>query len=159
MKARAFAGAALAAVAMVVAGTGTASAEPIDVDPALFMDGDTVYFADWYNAAYCAIHANGDVGCDIPAGGTLWGVIPVNDVVIDMAFLPAHPTFGLAGPHGRPGSRWITDVPRPDGNVYDGTRITYAGVTCVGGRAGRGGGGITCDAKGHHFRTAPLSIS
>jgi hypothetical protein len=156
MNTRTFLGTAVAAVAVTLTGTAVASATPdvnnpnlIEADPADFMVGDTVYFSGWLGASNCAIHPNGDVGCDLSPGHTLWGIVPISDVAIDIPFLPAHPTFGSAGAHGRPGSRWITDVPRPEGKVYQGTRISYAGVTCIGGLPK--GAGVTCVAKGHSF--------
>ncbi|MVU82915.1 hypothetical protein GPX89_37475 [Nocardia sp. ET3-3] len=151
MNARTFFGAALAVVALTMTGNGVASADVglTEANNADFLDGDTLYFADWLGTTTCAIHANGDVGCDLQPGYTLFGFIPVSDVVIDSTpILPAHPTFGLGGTHGRAGSRWITDVPR-DGSVYQGTRIDYAGVTCIGGLPH--GGALNCTSKGHKF--------
>lgn len=150
MQARTFLSAAVAAVAISLAGNAVASADDglTEADPADFMVGDTVYFSDWLGSPTCAIHANGDVGCDLSSGSRLWGVLPIADVTIDVPFLPAHPTFGLAGRHGQPGSRWITDVPRDD-RVYAGTRLSYAGATCIGGRPK--GAPLTCTSKGHTF--------
>ncbi|WP_460728507.1 hypothetical protein [Nocardia heshunensis] len=149
MNARTFLGAAVASVALIIAGNGVASADIglTEADNSQFLDGDTLYFSDWLGSSNCAIHANGDVGCDLGPGQSLWGIIPIGDVVIDNSVLPAHPTFGLGGQHGRPGSRWITDVPR-DANVYQGTRIDYAGVTCIGGLPR---GGLNCTSRGHKF--------
>ncbi|MGQ4616857.1 hypothetical protein [Nocardia sp. R7R-8] len=152
-------GAAVSAVTVMLAGNAFAQADPttagpdlvpiglVEADPADFLDGDTVYFSDWLGQANCAIHPNGDVACDLTAGYRLWGVVPITDIAIDAPFLPAHPTFGLAGQHGRPGSRWITDVPRPEG-VYQGTSLSYAGVTCIGGLPR---GATNCTSKGHSF--------
>ncbi|AYF73028.1 hypothetical protein D7D52_03145 [Nocardia yunnanensis] len=140
----------MAAVALMITGNPMASADIglTEANNADFLDGDTLYFSDWLGTSNCAIHANGDVGCDLGPGNKLWGLVPISDISIDAAFLPAHPTFGLGGQHGRPGSRWITDVPR-DANVYQGTRIDYAGVTCIGGLPH--GGGLNCTSKGHKF--------
>ncbi|MEV6430885.1 hypothetical protein [Nocardia sp. NPDC051463] len=153
MNARSFFGAAVTAVAITLAGNTIAAGAPndhlVEADLSDFMVGDTVYFSDWLGSANCAIHPNGDVGCDLRPGYTLWGIIPITDVTIDTPALPAHPTFGLGGQHGRPGSRWITDVPRQDGVVYQGTRISYAGVTCIGGLPH--GAATNCSAKGHNF--------
>ncbi|WP_159846878.1 hypothetical protein [Nocardia sp. CY41] len=156
MNARICLGAVVAAVGVTMTGTTVAAAAPdmnnpnlIQADPADFMVGDTVYFSGWLGSSNCAIHPNGDVGCDLSPGHTLWGIVPISDVAIDVPFLPAHPTFGLGGPHGRPGSRWITDVPRPEGKVYQGTRISYAGVICIGGLPR--GAGVACTSKGHSF--------
>ncbi|RDI65824.1 hypothetical protein [Nocardia pseudobrasiliensis] len=155
MKARTLLGAAVAAVAITMTGAAVASAAPdwdnpylVQADPADFLVGDTVYFAE-YGGPSCAIHPNGDVGCDLrPGGQALWGVVPITDIAIDVPFLPAHPTFGLTGAHGRPGSRLITDVPRPPDRQYQGTRIDYGGATCI---AGLPRGGMSCTSKGHTF--------
>ncbi|WP_330179488.1 hypothetical protein OHB26_23835 [Nocardia sp. NBC_01503] len=55
----------------------------------------------------------------------------------------------MTGRHGRPGSRWLSDVPRLDGNVYAGTHFDYAGVSCLGGQPR--GGGLSRTSKGHTF--------
>ncbi|MFC8042844.1 hypothetical protein [Nocardia sp. NPDC057353] len=119
------ASAAVAAVSL--SGAGAASASPVDE-----IDGHTVYFS--YSGSNCAIRSNGDVGCDIPGGTNLFG-FTVHDLAIDLPFLPAHPTFGLFGPHGRPGSPAI-----------DGT-LTNGGASCTGG----GRGALSCTSKGHSF--------
>ncbi|MGW4715134.1 hypothetical protein [Nocardia sp. NPDC004260] len=100
--------------------------------PAQSVDEGTVYFS--YASSNCAIRSNGDVGCDIPFGTNLFG-FTVYDLAIDLPFLPAHPTFGLSGAHGRAGSPPI-----------DGT-LTNGGASCTGG----GRGALICTSKGHSF--------
>ncbi|MET9490389.1 MULTISPECIES: hypothetical protein [unclassified Nocardia] len=148
---RKFLWAAVAAVGLTLAGNGVAAADSgvIEANNADFMVGDTLYFSDWLGVNNCAITADGNVGCDLSPGNKLWGILPISDIVIDGSFLPAHPTFGLGGQHGRPGSRWLTDVPRPDGNIYSGTRFDYAGASCLGGQPH--GGALTCSSHGHTF--------
>ncbi|MFE3189438.1 hypothetical protein ACFXHA_10545 [Nocardia sp. NPDC059240] len=132
----AFVGVAIAAAAVSLTGTGTAGADTND-----YLIGDTVYFNS--GPAQCSIRPNGDVGCDIASGIATWlGVIPVTDLVIDVSFLPAHPTFGAFGPHGRADARTLDQGP----NGY-GSTVSYAGATCSGG----GRGGTSCQAKGHSF--------
>lgn len=117
---------------------------PTPVDPANYLVGDTAYFS-LINGANCAIHANGDVGCDFPAPVPLAGILPVTDVSIDVPFLPAHPLFGLGGPHGRPGSP-VLGI--PNGSKYPSpASISYAGATC----SAPGRGAFTCTSKGHSF--------
>ncbi len=151
MKIRALIGGSLAAVAISMFGAGAATAAPeisptagTVLNPADYLVGDTVYFSAGY--ANCSMHPNGDVGCDInPGVANLYG-IPINNLAIDLPFLPAHPTFGLTGPLGRPGSRSIDPGPAADGYDYGGT-INYGGASCSGG----GRGAITCYSKGHSF--------
>ncbi|WP_227984676.1 hypothetical protein [Nocardia spumae] len=151
MKIRTFIGAAAAAVAVAGVGTGVASADPFVAangptvqNPADYLVGDTVYFSAGY--ANCSMRPNGDVGCDISPGiANLWG-IPITNLAIDLPFLPAHPTFGLTGALGRPGSRSIGSGPAADGYDYGGT-ISYGGATCSGG----GRGAVSCTSKGHSF--------
>ncbi|WP_282783562.1 MULTISPECIES: hypothetical protein [unclassified Nocardia] len=142
MRARTFCGAVVTAAALAVTGTGVANAQPTDhVNPTDYLIGDTVYFTA--AGANCSIRANGDVGCDIPAGIAKWlNVIPVRDLVIDVPFLPAHPTFGAFGPQGRADSRSL-----PGGPIGYGSTISYAGASCHGG----GRGGLSCQSKGHSF--------
>ncbi|MFE3752887.1 hypothetical protein ACFXO9_01130 [Nocardia tengchongensis] len=138
MKIRAFAGMAVAAAAISLVGTGTASADA--VNPGDYLIGDTAYFN--VGPAQCSIKADGSAGCDIAAGIAKWlNIIPVTDLAIDMAFLPAHPTFGVFGHYGRADANTL-----PQGNGY-GSTITYAGATCSGG----GRGAIQCTSKGHSF--------
>ncbi|WP_157172431.1 hypothetical protein [Nocardia pneumoniae] len=135
MKARTLLGSVVAAAAVSMAGSAVAAAAPTQIanqDPAEYLVGDTVYFA--YASSNCAIRPNGDVGCDIPFGTNLYG-FPIYDLAIDLPFLPAHPTFGLVGAHGRPGSQPIAGT------------INYAGASCTGG----GRGALTCTSKGHSF--------
>lgn len=139
MRLRAFAGLTtmVAAAAISMVGTGTASADALN--PNDYKIGDTVYFNAGY--AQCSIKPDGTTGCDIAAGIARWlNIIPVTDLAIDVAFLPAHPTFGLFGPYGRSDSR-----PLP--NTAYGSTISYAGATCIAG----GRGGIKCTSKGHSF--------
>ncbi len=127
-----------AATALSLAGTATATADT--VNPNDYLIGDTVYFNS--GPAQCSITADGSTGCDIAPGVAKWlNLIPVTDLTIDAPFLPAHPTFGLFGPHGHPDANTL-----PEGNGY-GSTITYAGATCSAG----GRGGIQCTAKGHNF--------
>lgn len=140
MKARTFLGAAVAALAVSMTGVGAANAAPPTVDVTPYLVGTTAYFS--VDGANCGIQANGAVGCDIPAGMAKWyNVIPITDLSIDVSFLPAHPTFGLFGPHGRAGSPAL-----PEGDGY-GSTISYAGATCSGG----GRGAISCSSMGHSF--------
>lgn len=140
MKARTFVGVAVATLAVSMAGTAVADAASPGVDVTPYMVGTTAYFSA--DGANCSIQSNGDVGCDIPAGMAKWyNVIPVTDLSIDLPFLPAHPTFGLVGQHGRAGSLAL-----PQGDGY-GSTISYAGATCSGG----GRGAVSCSSKGHSF--------
>lgn len=151
MNMRAVIAGSVAAIAISMAGGAVAGAEPFVAangptvqNPADFLVGDTVYFNAGY--ANCSIHPNGDVGCDISPGiATLFGV-PINNVAIDLPFLPAHPTFGLTGPLGRAGSRPFDPGPSVDGYDYGGV-ITYGGATCSAG----GRGAVQCSSKGHTF--------
>ncbi|MGN2637830.1 hypothetical protein ACWEKT_24915 [Nocardia takedensis] len=119
-------GLALVSLTFCLATSPVASASPSPVAE------ETVYFS--FSGSNCAIRPNGDVGCDIPGGTNLFG-FTVHDLAIDLPFLPAHPTFGLVGPHGRPGS------PPIDGS------LTNGGATCTGG----GRGALLCTSKGHSF--------
>ncbi|MBF6192631.1 MULTISPECIES: hypothetical protein [Nocardia] len=67
-------------------------------------------------------------------GTNLFG-FTVYDLAIDLPFLPAHPTFGLTGPHGR------ADSPPIEGT------LTNGGASCTGG----GRGALLCTSKGHSF--------
>lgn len=139
MKMRAVLGMATAAIAVSLAGTATAGADP--VNPNDYLIGNTVYF----NAgpAQCSIGPDGTTGCDIAPGIAKWlDMIPVTDLAIDVPFLPAHPTFGVFGAYGRSDAQWLGQGP----NGY-GSTISYAGATCSGG----GRGGISCNSKGHSF--------
>ncbi|MBL1073065.1 hypothetical protein JK358_01520 [Nocardia sp. 2] len=136
-KAGTFLGAALLSAAAVVSGSGTASASTW-VDPAEYLVGDTVYFAGTMGG--CTIKPNGDVGCDLNGTGT-WYFIPVKDLAIDVAFLPAHPTFGAFGRYSRPGAKGMP--------MNETSMINYAGATCVNSPAPEYR--ITCDSKGHGF--------
>ncbi|MGV9674870.1 hypothetical protein ACWDSJ_06295 [Nocardia sp. NPDC003482] len=127
MKIKYLAGSALFAAALTMAGGAVAGAAPAQA-----VDNDTVYFS--YAGSNCSIHANGDVGCDIPGGTNLYG-IQVPDLAIDLPFLPAHPTFGLTGPHGIAGSPQISGT------------LTNGGASCTGG----GRGALYCTSKGHSF--------
>ncbi|UGT62591.1 hypothetical protein [Nocardia asteroides] len=122
MRIRTLLAAPVLAAALAAPGMQAAAAQP----------SDTVYFS--YGGSNCAIRATGDVGCDIPGGTNLFG-FTVHDLAIDLPFLPAHPTFGLFGPHGRAGSAPI-----------DGT-LSNGGASCTGG----GRGALFCTAKGHSF--------
>ncbi|MET7771758.1 hypothetical protein [Nocardia sp. NPDC005366] len=134
-------GATIAALALSMGGAATANAAPIqaaDIEVSPYLVGDSVYFS--VGDVNCAMHANGDVGCDIPAGIAKWfNIIPVTDLAIDIPFLPAHPSFTT---HGRPGSPGLPS----DANGYAST-ISYGGATCFGG----GRGAIGCSSKGHSF--------
>ncbi|WP_019926825.1 hypothetical protein [Nocardia sp. BMG111209] len=143
MRVRGILGAAVAATGLAVAGGAVAGASPLratdlQVDPGPYLVGDTAYFSA--GSADCAIHADGSVGCDMPAGVARWyDILPVTDLAIDIPFLPAHPEWVR---HGRPGSPSLPS----DANGYDST-ISYAGASCNGG----GRGAISCTSKGHSF--------
>ncbi|WP_194816958.1 hypothetical protein [Nocardia sp. XZ_19_385] len=110
---------------------------------------DTVYFS--VGSRNCAIAPDGTVGCDFGADParlqyTFFPVlIPVNDIVIDQPWLPAHPTFS-------PGSRTL-----PGGNpsIYDvktgdgawGPYVEFAGARCEVGFHGSFG----CKSKGRSW--------
>ncbi|WP_405487919.1 hypothetical protein [Nocardia sp. NBC_00511] len=130
------------AAAVLLTGNGIAAASPQDeVNVADYLIGDTAYFSS--TDSLCSIDKSGNVGCDIQPGVAKWlNMIPVTDLAIDVSFLPAHPTFGVFGPHGRSDSRDLGQGP-----VGYGSTIDYAGATCHGG----GRGGITCSSKGHSF--------
>ncbi|MGW4767953.1 hypothetical protein ACWEO2_07920 [Nocardia sp. NPDC004278] len=144
MKARNFVGAAVAVATVSLASGGVASAA--DLDPAPYLVGDTVYFS-YGNMASCAMHPNGDVGCDIQPGTARWfGILPVTDLAIDLPFLPAHPTFGQ---HGMAGSPGLALDPSTSTNPYPGNAtISYGGATCVGSGARAE---LSCRSKGHSF--------
>ncbi|WP_157163580.1 hypothetical protein [Nocardia aobensis] len=151
MKVQRFVAGVFVAAGVTITGGAIASAAPAVspvsgsvLDPSDYLVGDTVYFSTSY--ANCSMHANGDVGCDIsPGTANLWG-IPINDLVISLPFLPAHPNFGLMGPHGRAGSRSIDPGATPDGYDYGGM-LRFGGATCsAGGRAA-----LSCSSKGHSF--------
>ncbi len=151
MKIRTLIGGTIAAVALSMAGGAVATAAPATtataataVNPADYLVGDTVYFS--IGSVNCSMHTNGDVGCDIPAGIANFYGLPITNLAIDLPFLPAHPTFGLTGPLGRPDSRSLDVGPAADGYDYGGV-INYGGATCSGG----GRGAITCSSKGHSF--------
>ncbi|MEV6767588.1 hypothetical protein AB0N05_03045 [Nocardia sp. NPDC051030] len=146
MNARTLLGAAVAAVAVMFAGNGVAAADSW-VDPADYMVGDTVYFAG--SMGGCTIRPNGDVGCDLNGTGSFYG-IPAPDLVIDVAFLPAHPTFGLFGRYARPGARSLPWDNEPPYDREITSLISYAGATCVN-ITGRYAS-IACDSKGHYFK-------
>jgi hypothetical protein len=142
-----------AAVALSLTSFGIANALPnpyavTPVDPGAYLVGDTVYFSTG-NLTNCAIHVNGDVGCDLGQPTPLDGfVIPISvtDLAINVPFLPAHPEFGLTGPHGRPGS--------PQLGIWDNggwlaASVSYAGATCE--APGNGRGALSCTSKGHRF--------
>lgn len=151
MNMRALIGGSVAAVAISMAGGAVAGAQPFVAangptvqNPADYLVGDTVYFSAGY--ANCSMHPNGDVGCDISPGIAYLFGIPINNVAIDLPFLPAHPTFGLTGPLGRAGNRSIDSGPASDGYDYGGV-INYGGATCSAG----GRGAVQCSSKGHTF--------
>ncbi|MGW4534695.1 hypothetical protein ACWEOI_27480 [Nocardia sp. NPDC004340] len=146
----ALAGAALTAAAVSISGSAVASAETVVADPNAYLVGDTVYFS-YSNLANCAIKPTGDVGCDATSIDLRWYGLPVTNLTIDAAFLPAHPAIGPIGVHGRPGSPLLTGGgPTPGSNSPYGpdATITYAGTTCNGSGFR---GAISCNAKGHHF--------
>ncbi|MTE15572.1 hypothetical protein [Nocardia aurantiaca] len=140
MNARILFGAAVAAVAVTLAGNAVASADPIPLNPDDYKVGDTVYFAA--NASGCQIRPTGDVGCWYGAGGAGWFGLPVSDLVIDLPFLPAHPSFGLWGEVARPGAK---SFPLDDGTYT----LSYAGATCT--VTGGAHFTTTCTSKGHSF--------
>lgn len=128
---------ALAAAPIMAAGVAQAGPyDPPVQNPADYLDGDTAYFS--YNQNNCSISKNGDVGCDMPQGYSYTGFfvpINVNNVAIDLPFLPAHPTFGLTGPLGKAGSKPLAGS------------LTYAGAHCQRGLKQE----LTCESKGHSF--------
>lgn len=90
----------------------------------------------------------GVVGCDLPNGMVLTQVpfTPrVYDVQIDVPWFPAHPTFGIGGPHGRGGSTPLQGS------------LTYGGARCEIGVKGQ----LTCTSMGRSFVawTPYLSVS
>ncbi|MDV6247063.1 hypothetical protein [Rhodococcus opacus] len=115
----------------------------------------TVYFS--VRGLNCSIADDGTVGCDsassiqmqISLGGVaLPFLIPVNQVVIDVPWAPAHPGFGGA-PHTLPGGNpAISAVGHPSGSgPTSGYEVTHAGASCSTGFHGSFG----CKSKGHAF--------
>lgn len=139
-----------AALAMSLTGAGVASAidypAPVPVSPDAYLQGDTVYFSS--GSLNCSIKPTGVVGCDI-VGGQFLTQVPfspkVYDIAIDVPWFPAHPTFGIGGPHGRAGSKQL------EGSV------SYGGANCQVGFKGA----LTCTSMGHSFTawTPYLTVS
>ena len=132
--------AAVAAAAGLAPLLGTAAAQA-DPGPVHFSTG----------SFQCAIYDDGTVGCD--TDGTMQlnyqnvpGLIPVNEVVIDQSWLPAHPTFDPATPYTLPGGNpALSEVKTGDGQW--GPYIEHAGSRCEVGFHGS----FTCHAKGQAF--------
>ena len=139
-----------AALSLSLTGAGVASAidfpAPSKTDVGPYLQGDTVYFTAI--GLNCSMTPTSVVGCDIPNGMFLTQVPTspkVYDIAIDVPWFPAHPTFGIGGPHGRPGSAPL------DGS------ITFAGASCQIGFKGS----LTCTSMGHSFTawTPYLTVS
>lgn len=143
-------GSALAIAALSMFQLPAANADTVVVNPADYMIGDTVYFT-YGNLAYCAMHSNGDVGCDIANGTMNWYGFQVSNISIDLPFLPAHPAFGPVGTHGVPGSAVLSGggaAPGSNNPYGPDASITYGGATCTGSGFR---GEVSCASKGHQF--------
>ncbi|MBF6536752.1 hypothetical protein [Nocardia farcinica] len=96
----------------------------------------------------CAIFDNGTVGCDLPTAtplqyGQLPFAIPVHEIVMDIPWLPAHPTFDSGTPYTLPGGNPpIDQVKTGDGQW--GPFVEHAGVHCYVGFHGS----VGCTAGG-----------
>lgn len=107
--------------------------------------GDTVYFSSGY--MNCSITGDGTVGCDFTSQAQvqysfLPVLIPVRDIVIDQAWLPAHPTFAV-GTHTLPGGNPAL-VDAQTGVGTWGAFIEHAGARCESGFHGS----FSCTSKG-----------
>lgn len=107
----------------------------------------------------CAIFGDGTVGCDLSSPTPLrYGqfpfAIPVSEIVIDMPWLPAHPTFDPRTPYTLPGGNPpLTSVRTGDGTW--GPIIEHAGVRCESGFHGS----FSCTAKGRGWSMAMGQIT
>ncbi|HLS77697.1 MAG TPA: hypothetical protein VK083_12990 [Nocardia sp.] len=101
--------------------TATAHAEPA-----------TVHFSA--GSIQCAISGNGTVGCDLPypmpvVYGQLPFGFPVGEIVLDVPWLPAHPTFTPGAQFTIPGGNPPLDAVKT-GDGQWGPYIDHAGVRC-----------------------------
>lgn len=130
----------MSAIAKTLAGVLTAVGIAQPVYAAAAQTDRTVYFS--YRDVNCAVTEDGTVGCDfaepvyIVSGGS--SGLSVRHVVIDAAWLPAHPTFEPGTPYTLSG-----------GNPAMPDVIDYAGAHCEIRTTG-----FACDAKTHHFSYA-----
>ena len=104
----------------------------------------------------CSIAPDDVVGCDLPQPlpmdfpilgefGLPW-LGPVQHVVIDLPWLPAHPTYPPGTPFTLPGGNPDISEVATSQSMYQKT-ITHGGTTCLAGFMGD----LTCTAKGHSF--------
>ncbi len=104
----------------------------------------------------CSIASDDTVGCDLPQPvpmdfpllgefGLPW-LAPVQHVVIDLPWLPAHPALTLGTPFTLPGGNPDLSQVATSQTMYV-KRLSHGGTTCVSGFMGD----VTCTAKGHSF--------
>ncbi|RMI34832.1 hypothetical protein [Nocardia stercoris] len=141
-----FAGAVLAA-ATVSAFTPAANADSFAVDPASYLVGDTVYFTA-PNLGNCAMRPNGYVGCDIVGVPMNWYGFQVNNIGIDLPFLPPHPAVGPLGTHGQDSQVLAPGQPGPGQAYGPDASISYGGSTCV---VSGFRGEVSCSSGQHNF--------
>ncbi|MBH0780011.1 hypothetical protein [Nocardia bovistercoris] len=132
----------------VVSALGTGTAQAQDSGPLYFGTG----------AFQCAIFADGAVGCDAPGYRLQYTWLPVpfpvNEVVIDQPWLPAHPTFTPGSDYTRPGNNpSLYEVRTGDGTW--GPYVEYAGARCEAGFHGS----FTCSSKGRAFSAYNYTIT
>ncbi|MDG3014744.1 hypothetical protein [Speluncibacter jeojiensis] len=119
----------------------------------------TVYFSD--GIFNCSIDDAGVVGCDLTSPSNYMSInlgsgssdltvpFPVDEVVIDVPWAPAHPAFDIGTPHTLPGGNPdISTVGHPSGTgPTAGVQVSHAGSSCQTGFHGS----FSCDAMGHSF--------
>ncbi|WP_228805472.1 hypothetical protein [Nocardia higoensis] len=125
---------------------GAACAIPVLFAGAAEAQPGTKHFS--VGSVQCAIFGDGTVGCDLPSPtpltyGQLPFGFPVSEIVIDVPWLPAHPTFDPGTPYTLPGGNPpLSEVKTGDGQW--GPTIEHAGASCAVGFHGSFG----CAAKG-----------
>ncbi|WP_040795273.1 hypothetical protein [Nocardia higoensis] len=128
---------------------GVACAVPVLFAASASAEPATKHFS--VGSVQCAIFGNGTVGCDLPSPtpltyGQLPFSFPVSEIVIDLPWLPAHPTFTPGAAYTLPGGNPpLSEVRTSDGQW--GPIIEYAGVNCAVGFHGSFG----CTAGGRGF--------
>ncbi|MEV6139518.1 hypothetical protein AB0L63_26385 [Nocardia sp. NPDC051990] len=108
-------------------------------------DGGKVYFSS--GSMNCSIAGDGAVGCDFTNQVQvqykfLPFLFPARDIVIDQAWLPAHPTFGV-GAHTLPGGNPDLVNVKTGAGTW-GAFIEHAGARCESGFHGS----FSCTSKG-----------
>ncbi|WP_433680516.1 hypothetical protein [Nocardia sp. CA-119907] len=111
-------------------------------------DGDAVFFSS--GSTNCSIAGDGTVGCDFASQvlvqySFLPFTLPARDIVIDQAWLPAHPTFTVGRHTLAGGNPDLADVKTGAGTW--GSYIEYAGARCEQGFHGS----FSCKSKGRSW--------